>query len=317
MRSFTYYRAESLGAAAKALAGMPGAMAKAGGTDLMDLLKERVVEPDALIDLPGTTAPAGALAAGTTLAALAADQRLARDFPAVQQAAAEAATPQIRNRATLGGNLAQVSRCWYIRTKGFDCYKLGVGGCAALKTDAETRYHAILGHSKCACAHPSNLAPALIAVDARVACTHPDGDRVLAASDLYRAPKRGQISDTALRPGELITHVQLTPSPLARNSIFLELRERQSFDFAVASVAAALHAEGGKVKAVRIAIGAIAPIPYRAATVEKALVGKPLDANTIGKAVEAAIPEAEPLGHNQYKVAIVRHLLRRALEQLA
>lgn len=317
MKTFTYYAAESHAAAAKALASMPGAVAKAGGTDLLDLLKSRIVTPDAVVKLPAAPAPAGTLAASATLASVAADARLRAECPAVAQAAAEAATPQIRNVATVGGNLCQTTRCWYLRTPGFDCYKLGSGGCAMRKPKAESRYGAVLGHDHCGCAHPSNLAPALIAVDARVALTHPEGNREIAAADLYRPPLRGSLSDTVLRPGELITHVILPASPLAKRSAYVEMRDRDSFDFACVSVAVGLHVDGGTVKASRVCFGAVAPIPVRDAGAEAALTSKALSGETIAAAAAAALAGAQPLEQNAYKLPVARGLLRRALEGLA
>ena len=296
---------------------MSGAVAKAGGTDLLDLLKSRIVTPEAVVQLPATGTGQGTIAASTTLAAVAANGALRSDYPAVTQAAAEAATPQIRNVATVGGNLCQATRCWYLRTPGFDCYKLGQGACAMLKPRAESRYGAVLGHDHCGCAHPSNLAPALIAVDARVRCTHPDGDREIALADLYGPAVRGSLSDTVLRTGELITHVLLAPAWRGRPSAYLEMRDRDSFDFAAVSVGVALHLDGGAVKAARICFGAVAPIPYRDAAAEAALTGKSFGADAIAAAAAAALAGAQPLEQNAYKLPVARGLLRRALESLA
>ncbi|MHC4548335.1 MAG: FAD binding domain-containing protein [Planctomycetota bacterium] len=315
MKAFAYLNPADFPAAAKALGQAPNAVAKGAGTDLLDLLKERVYEPDEVVNLLRTAGAAGEgeIGALKTLADLAADAWLQENFPAVHRAAAVAATPQIRNVGTVGGNLCQHTRCWFFRNRSFACFKRGTGACSAMEEGAQNRYHALFPHDRCASAHPSNLAPALIAVGARVACVHPAGDRTMDLELIYGEPQEGRFSDTNLRRGELIRAVLLEPSPLARRSTYVEFRERQSFDFAVASVAAAVHMEGGKVKEARIVCGAVAPTPYRARAAEKALEGKALDP---AAAAAAVVRGAEPLAQSKYRVVILRRLVRRALEEL-
>jgi len=316
MKRFGYLSAETFPAAARALAAAEDAVAKGAGTDLLDMLKERVVEPAEVVNLLGAkreTGP-GELSALATLAEVASDERLRAEFPALTRAAGEAATPQIRNFATLGGNLCQHTRCWYFRTNGFECFKRGSARCDALEEGAQNRYNAIFPHARCGCAHPSSLAPALIALGAKVACVHPEGDRVLDLEALYREPKSGRIGDTVLRPGELIRAVLLAPSALARRSTYVEFRERESFDFAVVSVAVALEMAGEAVKDVRLVFGAVAPIPYRAKAAEEALRGKRLDPEA---AADAAVSGATPQGQNGFKLPILKTLVKRALKELA
>lgn len=313
MKGFAYYSPTDLASASRAL--RAGAVAKGAGTDLLGLMKERVVEPDYVVNLLQAGGPPreGEISALSTLADVAGNRWVADNFPAVRSAAATAATPQIRNVGTVGGNLCQHTRCWYFRNRDFPCFKRGTGACSAMEEGAHNRYHAIFPHARCASAHPSNLAPALIAVGARAACVHPGGDRTMDLELLYAEPREGHFSDTGLRRGELIRAVLLEPTPLARNSTYVEFRERLSFDFAVASVAAAVHIAGGKVRDARIVCGAVAPTPYRVRAAEEALKGRALDP---AAAADAVVKGAEPLEQNRYKVVILKRLVRRALEEL-
>lgn len=318
MKSFAYWTAADFGAAARALSDTPGAIAKGAGTDLLDRLKERVVEPEVVVNLlraeRGETQ--GELSALATLAEIAVDEWVGKEFPAVAKAAGEAATPQIRNVGTLGGNLCQHTRCWYFRNRHASCFKRGTGPCSAMADGGQNRYHAVFPADFCASAHPSNLAPALIAVGAKVDCVHPDGGRTLDVELLYEAPRQGVHGDTVLREGELIRAVKLVPTPFARRSTYVEFRERSSFDFALASVAVALHVEEGTVRDARVVLGAVAPVPMRAAGAEKALTGRKLDDAAIAAASAAAAAGATPLDQNGFKVPIIQALVRQALEEL-
>jgi len=318
MKSFAYLIAESFGAAARALSKGDNTVAKAGGTDLLDRLKERVVEPDEVLHLLRIEAEEskGEISALATLAEIAEDEWVRKDFPALQRAAAEAATPQIRNVGTLGGNLCQHTRCWFFRDPAFPCFKRGTGSCSAMEEGAQNRYHAVFPGESCASAHPSNLAPALIALGAKVECVHPDGDRTLDAELLYQQPLNGVHDDTVLRKGELIRAVKLEASDLTRRSTYVEFRERQSFDFALASVAVALDLRDGVVKQARIVCGAVAPVPLRATTAEQAITGKRLDEAAIAAAAAAVAEGAAPLEQNKYKLVILKDLVRQALEEL-
>ncbi|RMG10718.1 MAG: xanthine dehydrogenase family protein subunit M [Planctomycetota bacterium] len=318
MRSFAYLRAESFPAASAALE-TPESLPKAAGTDLLDLLKERVVEPAALVDLSRierAQSDPGVLSALATLAELAEDEGIRRDFPALHAAARQAATPQIRNRGTLGGNLCQVSRCPYLRRAGASCFKRDGSPCGALLPGGFDRTHAIFDVGPCACAHPSSLAPALIALGARVRLVRGEERRVLALEELYAPPAPGRLGDVALRPGELVEAVLLEASPRSRNSVYLEMRERESFDFALVSVAAAVELREGRVRSVRVACGAVAPRPRRMREVEAALRGRPLDAESIAGAADAARVAARPLRSNGFKATILHRLCVRALEEL-
>lgn len=320
MKRFAYLQAKTLPAASAALAAREGALAKGGGTDLLDLLKERVVEPDELVNLLGAERAAGPneVSALATLAELAAHPHVTANFPALAQAAGEAATPQLRNVGTVGGNLCQHSRCWYLRNPGYACFKRGTPQCAAVQPDAENQYHAVLGVGVCACAHPSNLAPALIATGGKLALVGPKGERVIEAEALYRAPQFGDLSDTTLARGELIRALVLEPSGLAKRSVYREVRERQSFDFALASVAAAVDlGADGKVRAARVVCGAVASTPHRSAAAEEVLAGETLDGALAAKAAEEAVAAARPLAKNGYKIDVLKVLIRRALEALA
>lgn len=317
MKAFAYITADDFEAASRALAGAgPRAVAKAGGTDLLALLKSRLFEPDEVVNLlrAKRDAAKGELSALATLSEVEEDAWIRENFPAVAKAAIEAATPQVRNTATVGGNLCQHTRCWYFRDSNYTCFKRGTGDCSAAPDGAQNRYHAIFPHKRCVSAHPSNLAPALIAVGGKVACIHPDGARTLDVELLYDEGPSGRRSDTVLRPGELIRAVLLEPSPLAKRSTYVEFRERKSFDFAIASVAAALDLQDGVVRDVRIVCGAVAPIPYRAKAAEAVLRGKKLD---IDAAAAAAVAGATPLQDNAYKVVVLKQLVRRALAEIA
>ena len=316
MKNFAYLQADSFAAASKALAKGEGHVAKGAGTDLLDFLKNRIVEPDAVVTLNRIRDEErrGEISALATLHDIATDEWTKLEFPALQQAAEIAATPQVRHVGTLGGNLGQMSRCWYLRTPGHKCIKLGSDECAAAADAGESRYSGIFASNGCHCAHPSNLAPALIALKATAQCVHPDGDRAMDVELLYDDIQKGRMSDLALRPGELIRAVALTPSALTRNSVYIEFRERQSFDFAIASVAAAAEIVDGKVKEVRIVCGGVATKPLRAVAAEQALVGKALNPEV---AAAAVVQGAQPLAHNKYKVTVLAELVRRACKEIA
>jgi xanthine dehydrogenase YagS FAD-binding subunit len=316
MKRFAYLLPETFPAAAEALAKSPGAVAKGAGTDLLDRMKERVVEPAEVVNLLRVKADEtqGEISALATLASIAEDEWVRLEFPALAKAAAEAATPQIRNVGTLGGNLCQHTRCWYFRNPAFECFKRGTGDCSAAKDGALNRYHAIFPSDRCMSAHPSNLAPALIALGAKVLCVHPEGGRTLDAALFYDEPRQGKHGDTVLRDGELVRAVLLEPSPMARRSTYVEFRERQSFDFAVVSVAAALDLRDGVVHDARIVCGAVAPVPWRARAAEEAIKGKALDPEAAAK---AAAQGALPTEQNRYKVPILKALVRRALVELS
>jgi len=314
MKSFAYIEADSFAAASKAAVGTKNAVFKGAGTDLLDLMKHRIVEPLHVVSLlyAEQKEQQGEIGALATLHDVATDEWVRLEFPALHTAAAEAATPQIRHVGTVGGNLAQATRCWYFRTPGHDCIKLGSDRCAAMGDSAENRYHGLFPKNGCCAAHGSNLAPALIALKAQVDCVHPDGNRTMDVEVLYDGVKKGEIADTCLRDGEVIRAVKLTPSPLARNSVYLELRERQSFDYALVSVAAAAEVRDGKVAEARVVCNGVAPVPLRLRAVEKKLEDGGLDP----AAAKLAAAGADPRAQNRFKIPILERLVRRALEEL-
>lgn len=320
MKDFRYAAPESYAAAAALLARHPLALPKAGGTDLLDLLKERVIEPPELVSLGRVAAPAlpaGAIAASRTLASLAADLGLAKRAPALTQAAAEAATPQIRNQGTLGGNLCQVSRCAYLRT-AHPCLRLGDSECAAARPGAHTRYHGIFPAGGCLSAHSSSLAPALIALDATLIVQGPEQTRTLPISELYAQPEPGRLGDTSLGQDELVIGALIAATPLNARSTYLEVRERQSFDFALVSLAAAASFDAeGKLSDLRLVAGGVAPTPRRLTRAEAALRGKPLSEASLAAAAAAAAQGAQPTADNRHKTVLLGRLIARALRSLA
>lgn len=322
MKPFSYAAPSDYAEASALLREHPLALPKAGGTDLMDLLKEGVVEPPQIVALGRIAFEKGnpnSLPAGMTLASLS-DPGLAERFPALAEAASEAATPQVRNQGTLGGNLAQSPRCAYLRTR-HSCLRLGDSECAAAAPEAFTRFHGVFPAGGCRSGHSSSLAPALIVLGASVVVEGPKGRRSLAVEDLYRAPEAGALGDTILGYDELIVRIDLQPTPLARQSTYLEVRERQSFDFALVNLAAAalFEGEGEKrvIKDLRLAAGGIATAPRRLKRAEAALRGKPLNEATLRAAGEAACAGAQPTADNGHKLILLKRLIERALRQLA
>lgn len=322
MKPFSYTAPKTYTEASAILRENPLALPKAGGTDLLDLLKEGVVSPPQVVALgriPPEKGNPNFLPAGMTLAMLS-DPGLAERFPALAEAASEAATPQVRNQGTLGGNLAQSPRCAYLRTR-HACLRLGDSTCAAAAPKAHTRYHGVFPAGGCLSGHSSSLAPALIVLGAKVVIQGLKGQRSLAIEDLYRAPEAGALGDTVLGYDELITRVDLDPTPLARQSTYLEVRERQSFDFALVNLAAAVtfSGEGDKrvVKEIRLAAGGIATAPRRLKRAEAALRGKALTEDTLKAAGAAACAGAQPTAHNGHKLILLQRLIARALRQIS
>ncbi|MFQ4142402.1 xanthine dehydrogenase family protein subunit M [Chlorogloeopsis sp. ULAP02] len=321
MNNFTYTRATSVKDAAQRATADQNAMLIAGGTNLVDRLKVFLDEPSQLIDISRLqmqrierTANGGLrLGALVTNTAVADYADIRRDYPMLSRAILSGASQQIRNMATVGGNLLQRTRCPYYYDTAFPCNKRQPGsGCPALT--GINRMHAILGASdQCLAVHPSDMCVALAALDAVVEVEGTKGKRQIPFTDFHRLPGNTPQRDTNLEPGELITAVVLPPIPFAKSGVYLKLRDRASYAFALISVAAAVDLEGERIKDARLAIGGVAHKPWRSVEAEKFLIGKPAKTETFQQAAEIALRGAKPLTHNSFKVDMAKRAIRRAL----
>jgi xanthine dehydrogenase YagS FAD-binding subunit len=318
---FSYVRPQTLKETFKHL-DAEGARLHAGGTDLLGCLHDQVfsaskiVSLSALSDLGGLSRKSnGGYRLGTLLpvAELAAHEDIQKSFPALSQAAASVASPQLRQQGTLGGNLCQKPRCWYYRGE-FDCLRKGGATCYAYK--GQNQFHCILAGSGCYIVHPSDTACALVALDAQVEIQGPGGKRTVAAEDFHVLPEDDFLKETVLDDQEILTAVLLPAPPQGQRSSYRKVRARQSWDFAVAGCALALTFEGDRVRRARIALSGAAPVPWRAQEAEAELKDRPLNADTAAKAAAAAMAKAEPLEHNGYKIELFKGLIEEELLKL-
>lgn len=298
----------------------PSTVARAGGIDVMDLMKEHLLEPDRVVSLrriaggAGVKEEDGNLVIGslTTLAALAADPLVRARARAVAVAAGEAASPQIRNQATVAGNLLQRPRCWYFRREELVCARKGGPECLA--HDGENRFHAIFGNDRCAIVHPSNLAPALMVHDAFVRTVKPDGSkREIEVAKLFLTPEMAIYKEHCLEPGEMVVDLVVPKRAGGDRSTYAVLREKQSFDWPLVAASARVVLDGAVVREARIVLGSVCPVPLRREEAEAFLSGKPLDETTAREAGRLAVKGATPLAQNGYKVALASVLTARAL----
>ncbi|MEU1055589.1 xanthine dehydrogenase family protein subunit M [Streptomyces sp. NPDC005876] len=325
MKEFGYRRADDVSGALALLAAEPEARFLGGGTNLVDLMKTGVERPALLVDVRHLpldrveSTPDGGLRIGATVtnSDLAAHPEVRRRYPALTQAVLAGASGQLRNMATVGGNLLQRTRCGYFTDVTRPCNKRAPGsGCSAI--EGEHHNHAVLGASDhCVAVHPSDMGVALTAFDATVTYESADGPGELPLSDFYLPVGDTPHRETALPPGALITGVTLPPAPVAARSRYRKVRERASYAFAIGSVAAALDVRDGVVHEARLAFGAVASRPWRARAAERALTGAPADAATFAAAADAELAAARPLPHNGYKVPLLRNLAVAVLTELA
>ncbi len=323
MNRFEFVRATSIAEALGLVAERPGSVLKAGGIDLLDHLKEHLMEPPRLVDLkwvPGmqdvTVEPGGSILVGplVTLAHVAAQPRIRATHTALAQACGEAASPQIRNVATIGGNLLQRPRCWYYRLASYRCLKKGGDTCFAV--GGENRYHTIFGDGACNAPHPSNAAMALTALGASLVFQSGRGTRTVPAEQFFTIPGGDPRRENAREPDEILTAIRVPAAPGVR-STYTSVRQKAAFDWPLVSAAVALRVEGGIVRQARIILGAVATVPLRSAAAEQMLLGKRLDDATAEAGANAAVTSAQPLSENGYKVELLRTLLRRTLRSLA
>ena len=317
----TYTRPETLKDAIKQL-GTQDARLHAGGTDLLGCLHDHVFAAGRLVSLSalgdlrgiGRTGDGGRrLGALTTITKVAQHPDLRNHYPALPQAAVEVASPQLRHQGTLGGNLCQKPRCWYYRGE-FDCLRKGGPKCYAFK--GQNQFHCVLGGAGCYIVHPSDTAPALLALDAQLEVVGPRGKRTLPLEGFHVLPKDDPRQETVLARDEGLTAVLLPPPREGQRSSYRKVRARQSWDFAVAGCALALTFEGGKVADARVALSGAAPVPWRAKDAEAELTGKDLNSAIAARAAAAAMAEARPLEHNAYKIPLFKGLIEEELLKL-
>ena len=321
MRPFKYTRATEPNGAAAAVAGNPQAKFLAGGTNILDLMKEDVERPNELVDLTrlklaeiketGGVVSIGALATNTDTAN---HPLIRQNYPLLTQAIVAGASGQLRNMATNGGNLMQRTRCQYFYDTAMPCNKREPGsGCGAF--EGLNRMHAILGWSdKCVATYPGDMANALYALDAVVRIKGAGGqERTVPVSEFHRLPGDTPQQDTNLQHGELIVAIELPKSNFARNSYYLKVRDRASYAFALVAVAAAVEVEGDSIRQARLVIGSVAHKPWRSPEAEAALSGKPASEESFRAAADAALTGAKPLAHNAYKVELAKRAIVRAL----
>lgn len=292
----------------------------AGGLDSLDWLKDRIKRPATVVELGGvaelrdvrSTANGLEIGALTTLSDVASHPEIVARFGVLSTAAGQVATPQIRNQGTIGGNVSQDTRCWYYRG-GWPCYRAGGNTCYAATPRSMNREHCVLGASRCVAVNASDTAPALIALDAEMVIRNAGGERVVAAEDYFLGPDIDITRMTVLEPGDLLVQIRVPSTWADARFYFEKVRDRQSWDFALVNVAAAIVTSGRRVERARIAVNGVAPTPVRLRDVEDLVRGMEANEDTAAAAGELAIRGARPLRHNDYKLPLTRNLVRRAL----
>jgi xanthine dehydrogenase YagS FAD-binding subunit len=316
--SFSYIRARSLDEAIDHLA-MDGARPHAGGTDLLGCLRDRVFDVTTVVSIAGLkelrgiqATPAGGLRIGslTTIAEIARHPLIRSNYRALSMAASEVASPQLRNQGTIGGNLCQKPRCWYYRGE-FHCLRKGGDQCYAV--EGENAYHCILGGDNCFIVHPSDTAPALVALQAGVVIAGPNGRRIVSAESFHMPPSVDYTSETVLESQEIVTEIILPPPAKGLRSSYRKVRARRAWDFALAGVALAMVFNDDQTTEARVVLSGAAPVPWRCTEAEKTVRGSRLDRSRAARAAEAAIKDAEPMEQNEYKIPLFRGLIEQQL----
>ena len=320
--NFNYVRPKTLSNAVRQLAS-GNARVHAGGTDLLGCLRDGLFTADTLVSLSAIDELRGirpaldggvAIGAMTTLTAVASDSRIAERYPALSRAVAAAASPQLRNQGTIGGNICQRPRCWYYRGE-FHCARKGGEKCFA--AEGENQFHCIFGGEVCFYVHPSDAAPALVALEAVVRIAGPAGARSVPADAFFVSPSKDYTRETVLGQGEIVTEIVLPAQPQGTRGTYRKVRARGSWDFALAGAAVVATVTDGRVDRVRIVLSGVAPIPWRAPGAERALAGQRLSAKSAARAAAAAVEGARPLAENAYKVEMLRGAVEEALLELA
>ncbi len=316
MKPFTYTAAESEKGACQLLG--KKALPLAGGTNLLSLMKEYVLEPDVLVDIKTIPGMAGIestgggvkIGANTTFSELLASGVIENDYPALRQAVYDSGTPQSRNRGTLGGDLCVRPACWYFSKRSFSCAKSGGEGCPA--KEGENEYHAIFDtDGPCVMVHASSTGAALLALGAKVRVAGPTGDREISLGDFFASPGEDIERENSLADNEIVTHVLLGEAQRKSASYAVSLKAGNDWPLCTASVS--LDLAGGVCRGARVYLGSVAPVPYHAARAERALVGKSITEEVAEAAGVAAVEGAKPLSQNAYKVASTRAAVKRAL----
>jgi xanthine dehydrogenase YagS FAD-binding subunit len=323
MKPFTYVVPKTL-AEATAAATQPDTIVKGAGVDVVDRMKERLVTPARVVnllplkqELAGIATADGEVTIGalTTLSQLEQHQALADPvFRAVLQSVATTGTPQVRNRATVAGNILQFTRCWYVRSEAFRCLHGGRGPtCLAMTGD--NRYHAVMGWSDCVRVHPSNLAPPLLAMGAEYTTMLGDQTRRRRFAELFPAEPRAENPEHTLEDGEIVTAIHVPKQPAGARTAYTESREKQSFDWATTACAVRVVMDGATITAADLVLGAVAPNPLPRPRAAEMLVGKQPSEKLFQRVAEAAFQGASPLAHNAFKLPIGKAIVRAALEQ--
>jgi len=288
-----------------------------GGQDLLARMKDYVTQPDRVVNvkaaLDSTVTPSNGglrIGAAVKMADLAEHAQVAQMYPAISEAAIQVGTPQIRNQATVGGNLNQRPRCWYFRNEEFVCFKKGGTTCFSIA--GENQFHAIFGGGPSFIVHPSSLAVPMTAYGATFRVLGPQGERLVPAAEYFTLPSKNVRVENVLAPNELLTHVML-PAPGSVKSGHYEVRYKASHDWPIAFATVVLTMNGNTVQSARVVMGAVAPIPWRSQAAEQALVGKTISEDTAAAAAEAALQGATPLSQNVYKIGVAKTAVKRAI----
>jgi xanthine dehydrogenase YagS FAD-binding subunit len=319
--AFQYIRVQSVQEAIKHLSS-GGARVHAGGTDLLGCLRENVFIANKAVsignikELKGVRQEKDGLRIGalTTITEVAENPLVKKLYPALARAASEVGSPQLRNQGTIGGNICQKPRCWYYRSD-FHCIRKGGDLCFAFA--GENQYHCIFGGVACYIVHPSDTAPALSVLGAVIRIAGPNGQRSVPIDQFFVPPARDPKRETILEPDELVTEISIPAPPTGLRSSYRKVRARRSWDFALAGVALALRFDAAKVSEAHVYLSGAAPVPWRSKEVEQAITGKQLDGETITRAGEAVVKNAEPLAKNGYKVPLFRAVIEEQLEAMA
>jgi len=294
----------------------------AGGTDLLGEIKNEIIEPEVIVDLksiPGLSyikkeKDGVQIGAMTSLAELTENPLIKNDYPGLHEAANSVATPQLRNMGTVGGNLCQRPRCWYYRDPQIKCRKKGGTKCFAFK--GRNKYHAILGGGMCYIVHPSDLAPALIALGAEIFISSPKKDKTIPLADFYTLPRVNVRKENILEQNEVLREIKIPLSKKGEKSTYHKLKERGSWDFAIVSAAVKGNISGGVFKDIRIVLGGVAPVPWRLEKAENIIKGEKATEKLVRQAAREALIEARPLEENKYKNELVETVLYRAVLSL-